>query len=248
VEKDFLEQIAKLLREGGYSFEREPLIGGLRPDFLVTGPNGQIIIVEAKPWAPVGGNTARAMEQVKLYQTATGANSAILVMPDLKKNRASDGVVNTEGLLPHLRELIEAPARKPKVERQSADRIAFAAMPFSGKYDDTYFVAMTESAKNNNATCIRVDHTEYSGDVVKKIKKLISDSRVVIADISGSRPNVLFEAGFAEALGRPVIYISSSPLDEAPFDIRNEPIISYQIGQTKRLLPKLTTRLRAVLS
>jgi hypothetical protein len=219
----FTDQIASLLKKAGFELEREPAIGGLRPDFLVSGPKGQTVVIEAKDWQSGGGNTARAMEQAKYYQAATGANNAVLVISDLKRNYSSGGVVNVNGLVPHLEELFSSERpRKAETERQSSDETIFAAMPFAGKYDDTFFIAMIEAAKSNNVSCIRVDHTQYSGDVVKEIRRRISRSVAVIADISEARPNVLFEAGYAEARSKPVIYICSTPMTDVPFDVRNE--------------------------
>ena len=83
--KEFEDQIEKELSAAGFTFEREAAIGGLRPDFIVNGPRGEIVIVEAKVWNPRGGNTARALQQVELYRKATGADTAFLLLPDLKK-------------------------------------------------------------------------------------------------------------------------------------------------------------------
>ena len=65
LEKDFVDQIEEKLAQAGFDFEREPSIGGLRPDFMVQGPSGEIVVVEAKVWDPKGGNTARAWRKVK---------------------------------------------------------------------------------------------------------------------------------------------------------------------------------------
>jgi len=72
----------------------------------------------------------------------------------------------------------------------------------------------------------------------------IRDSQLVIADLSEARPNVLFEAGYAEALERPVLYISSSLPESAPFDVRHNKIFGYQLGQTKKLSESLTSLLK----
>ena len=70
---NFEDLIAEKLKAAGMKFERKPAIGGLRPDFVVTRPQRQQVIVEAKAWSPRGGNTARALEQVEFYQSQTGS-------------------------------------------------------------------------------------------------------------------------------------------------------------------------------
>ena len=70
---------------------------------------------------------------------------------------------------------------------------------------------------------------------------------MIIADISESRPNVLHEVGFAEALKIPVIQICSTPINQLPFNVRNNQTIQYSIGQSARLRKKLEERLKALL-
>jgi hypothetical protein len=126
-------------------------------------------------------------------------------------------------------------------------RKIFAAMPFSAEYDDVFMIAMTSAAEKNDSVCGRVDHQAYSGDVVEQIKQMIRDSVAVIADISESRPNVLYEAGYAEALGVPTVQICSTPLDKLPFDVRNHRTIKYTKGQTFKLAKVLSRELKAIL-
>ncbi len=65
----------------------------------------------------------------------------------------------------------------------------------------------------------------------------------MIADLSGLNPNVMYELGFAHALGKKVIHITNTPLNELPFDVRNWNTHSYKIGQTRRLVKTLAESL-----
>lgn len=96
--------------------------------------------------------------------------------------------------------------------------------------------------------CVRVDKEEFSGDIVEEIKRLISSSAAVIVDLSENRPNVLYEAGFAHALKKPVVHLSSTALTELPFDVRNWNTIPYGLGQVTTLRVRLAERLRAALA
>jgi len=100
----------------------------------------------------------------------------------------------------------------------------------------------------NNATCVRVDHEEFVGDVVQEIKQCIHACSALICDLSLSRPNVLYEAGYAQALERPVVFICSTPLDQLPLNVRNENTLHYSVGQTSALREPLRHRLHAALS
>ena len=245
----FEDQIASYLEKAGYAFERDPAIEGLRPDFLVKGPHGELVVVEAKTWSPRGGNTARALNQAEHYRHVAKADRAFVVLDQLQRNHREAGVVNADGLLEALGDYFakSKPSRRRKTPaRQSLERTVFAAMPFDSKYDDTYFVAMTHAAERIDAVCERVDRTEYAGDIVEQIKAMIEQSIVVIADLSESKPNVLYEAGYADALPRPTVHICSTPLDDLPFDVRNKNVLSYALGATTELRQRLARRLKAI--
>jgi len=120
-------------------------------------------------------------------------------------------------------------------------------MPFAPQYNDAYFTGMVPAARSVGAVCIRVDQEKFQGDIVGEIRKLLQESNVVIADLSEPNPNVFFETGFAHALKLPVIHISSAPLDQLPFDVRNLNTIKYAQGQTYLLKKPLAQRLKAIL-
>jgi nucleoside 2-deoxyribosyltransferase len=121
-------------------------------------------------------------------------------------------------------------------------------MPFAAEFDDVFLVAMTHAAESIGATCKRVDHEDFSGDIVQEIKSLIQQSAAVIVDLTGARPNVLYELGYAEGLGKPIVNICSSPLAALPFDVRNWNVLAYTAGQTYKLREPLARRLQAVVA
>jgi hypothetical protein len=275
--KKFEDQLENILRNAHIAYRRQPSIGGLRPDFIVIGPHGEKVVLEVKMWDPRGGNTARAFHQVQLYKKATGADQALIVMPDLKKNYKRNGVIKLETVLPTLQKLFKLPqeglpaapahpreessgakgperaaarprrAPRPAPEPAPSKRMIFAAMPFASEYDDTYFIAMSHAAEQVGAECKRVDRKEFSDDIVAEIKRLITASAAVIVDLSEAKPNVLYEAGYAHALKKPTVHICSTPLSELPFDVRNWNTIPYRRGQTALLQEPLTRRLKAVM-
>jgi nucleoside 2-deoxyribosyltransferase len=52
----------------------------------------------------------------------------------------------------------------------------------------------------------RIECADDSAQLSREIIEQISTSRLVIADLTGERPNCYYEAGFAHALGKPVIF------------------------------------------
>lgn len=103
---------------------------------------------------------------------------------------------------------------------------------------------MVEACKQLHAECKRVDHEVYEGEVHDEIRQMIGACRAVIADLSGARPNVLYEMGYADGVGKPVVPVTGADLSELPFDVRNRNTLQYTSGQTHRLVEPLRARLR----
>lgn len=65
---------------------------------------------------------------------------------------------------------------------------------------------------------VRVDEIQDSGNISQQIVEHIATSRLIVADLSGERPNCYYEAGFAHALGKPIIFCIRSQ-DKVHFDL-----------------------------
>jgi hypothetical protein len=255
--------VASKLRERGFALERDRALGGLRADFVIRLLNGEVVVVEVKPWQPTHSNLQRAEQQVERYQRATGADRVFLVLQELAKQPLdSKGVVTLDGLLLILSVLNQAArhprskakGRKPglmtvkKKRRHQRPMVKiFAAMPFESGYDDVYFVAMVGAAKRLKGLCDRTDHSEFVGDIPAVIRQRIRTSDVVICDLSEAKPNVLYETGFAHALEKKAVHICSTPLNKLPFDVSHFNTIEYHRGSTHKLIEPLVQRLRAIL-
>jgi hypothetical protein len=246
-EKDVEEVIADRLREAGLEFVTEKGIGGLAPDFIVYAPDGRQFIVETRHWN-FPGLTTEASRQAQFYQEAARVDGAFVVIPGLKRNQPAKGVVSVDGLIPAIRaELDGAKTRAHPAETTKAEKLIFAAMPFAPQYEDVFFVAMSYAAEQVGAVCDRVDRREFQGNVVEEIHRMIRESIAVIVDLSESKPNVLYEAGYAHALRKPCVHICSTPLEKLPFDVAQWKTTLYQPGQTHKLKRDLAQRLKAIL-
>lgn len=248
--RTFEDHVADVLRQQRIPFERDVAIGGLHADFVVHGPDNRVVVIEAKSWPKRPGFKADAAEQAKLLKQAVGADSAILVLDNLDRSSLEDGVVTVAKLPEAVHSALKQPRQRKKPMRPSKKpkRTVFAAMPFSVEYEDVFYVAMVPAADAVGAVCRRVDLEDFEGDVVEEIRRLIRRSVAVIADLSASRPNVLYEAGYAHALKRPTIPICSTDVDDLPFNVRNWNVIEYSPGQTHRLAKRLVTRLKHALA
>ena len=60
-----------------------------------------------------------------------------------------------------------------------------------------------------DAVAIRIDKEHTLDELVKRIKEEIEQCQFVIADLTDERPSCYFEAGYAEALKKPIVFVAS---------------------------------------
>lgn len=65
-----------------------------------------------------------------------------------------------------------------------------------------------------------------SGSVTNAIIKGVYESNLVIANLTGNNPNVMYEVALRHASGRPIIHITEN-IGELPFDINDQRTISF---------------------
>ena len=75
--------------------------------------------------------------------------------------------------------------------------------------DDERFEAIESVIAKFNGVAIRIDKEHPLEDLVGRIKKEIRDAAFVVADLTDERQSCYFEAGYAEALPRPIVYVAS---------------------------------------
>lgn len=91
-------------------------------------------------------------------------------------------------------------ARNPKSKK------AFVAMWFDDNLKSVYEEYISEAVKSCGFKAERVDYVEHNDLIIDKILSNINSSRFVIADFTGNRAGVYYEAGYARGLNIPVIY------------------------------------------
>lgn len=253
-EMELIDQVEKQLREGKWNYVRGRVIGNARPDFVVTTEKGDQIVIEVKEWKLNAENISRAIHQLQRYKELSKAPAALMITTARPESfsSGSEGIVPISDLEPALIKVQQQLAAKTKPGRKqrtipSPRKKVFASMPFAMQYDDTFLVGIQPAALAVGAVAERVDHAGQAGNIVAQIQTMIKAAKVIVADLSNSRPNVLHEVGYAEALGKPVIQICSSPFSDLPFNVRNNKTIQYSIGQASRLRKKLESELQKVI-
>jgi hypothetical protein len=107
----------------------------------------------------------------------------------------------------------------------------FVIMRFHKDADPVFDEAIEPALRTHRFQAWRTDRSVKSGDVVEAIRDGISHCYFAIADTTGDRPNVMYEMGFAHALGKPVILLRSADPDgsriDVPFDFQTQTILKY---------------------
>ena len=80
----------------------------------------------------------------------------------------------------------------------------FIATPFSLKYNNIV-TAIRLALSNTKYDGRRIDESKDDVRIDQEIENMISKSKVLIADVTDSNPNVCYELGFARGAGIPVL-------------------------------------------
>lgn len=112
--------------------------------------------------------------------------------------------------------------RVPEIQLQE-DLVA-VMMPFSG-YDGVYN-AIRNAAEKTGLKCLRADDIWQNTTIIQDIFDLIFRARIVIVDLSGKNPNVMYETGIAHTLGKLVIPLAQS-ISDVPSDMIHHRALIY---------------------
>lgn len=117
-------------------------------------------------------------------------------------------------------------ARVAELQRGPAkdSRKCFVAMWFDPSLDEAWergFRRAIYDAYDPNFDPVRIDKSEHNEKICDRIIAEIRQSRFLVADFTGHRGGVYFEAGFALGLGIPVIWTCrEEDADDSHFDTR----------------------------
>lgn len=126
---------------------------------------------------------------------------------------------------------------------------AFVAMWFDASMSSAYSDGIMPAVESCGYDPIRVDQIEHAGKIDDRIIAELRASRFVVADFTqggtGARGGVYYEAGFAQALGIPVIFTCRKDcIQDLHFDTRQFNHIDWK--DPSDLRERLSVRIKAV--
>lgn len=132
-------------------------------------------------------------------------------------------------------------------------RLAFVLMPFTDELTKIYNAVIKPCVENSDLglVCKRADEIRSAKTIMQDIWKSICEARIIIADLTGLNPNVMYEVGIAHTLGKETVLVYQTGAEiKIPFDLTHIRRIEYTndaIGG-KKLETELRDTLRAILN
>jgi hypothetical protein len=107
-----------------------------------------------------------------------------------------------------------------QLNSKKGQAMCFVLMPFAADFDALYENAIRPAAEaTQGLTCLRADEIYGPRPIMADIWKSITEAAILIADLTGRNPNVLYELGLAHAQSKPVVLITQD-INDVPFDLR----------------------------
>src|SRR6185437_2852938 len=155
----------------------------------------------------------QTLKDAKLLEEAVGGKSRVLDVTELTE---SGSLVGEE----QLKKLSKG------VEVQPTDT-CFVMMPFAEPLGGYYASVYEPAIAKAKLKAVRADNEIFGpGKIIDQIWNGLNSARVLVADLTGRNPNVLYELGLAHALRKPVVLVSSNK-EDIPFDVRHVRVIYY---------------------
>lgn len=127
-------------------------------------------------------------------------------------------------------------------------RIGFVAMWFDESVREIYEQGIKIGIEQAGYDPLRIDFKEHNNRIDDEIIATIKRCKFLVADLTGQRGGVYFEAGYALGLGLPVIWTCDSKhLKKVHFDTRQYYFITWDRDKLNDLRDKLRYRIEATI-
>lgn len=195
-------------------FQTIAILPGSRQKTIPNRTEEQLLSEVVMPFVANGVITAKWGKNTQSYQVLELRIYKTIKPWDKKKGTIAELIKKKKNLYARFEE------KAGQLLGKNKSRV-FVIMPIQGEkhgsqeeqriyreYDER-FKAIEDVIAKNGGVAIRIDKEHPLGDLVERIKNEIRNASFVVADLTDERPSCYFEAGFSEALQRPVIYIAS---------------------------------------
>ncbi|MCI9856783.1 nucleoside 2-deoxyribosyltransferase [Microbacterium proteolyticum] len=120
---------------------------------------------------------------------------------------------------------------------------AFVIMPFDADFTPVYEDLIEEPLRDAGWRVTRADTLLNQRSILADVVTGIAHADLVVADVTGLNPNVMYELGLAHALGKRTVMITQN-ISELPFDLR--PYRANAYTTNFRGAPELASFIRGI--
>jgi nucleoside 2-deoxyribosyltransferase len=120
-------------------------------------------------------------------------------------------------------------------------------MPFNEPWSDGTYSLIRRAVRQIDAPedalrLYRADEIAEPGQITQQVRDAIGSAHVVIADITHVNPNVMWELGYADGLGKTLVILNQDP-GSSPFDMVDRRQVAYRTSPTDTDEENLTRHL-----
>jgi tetratricopeptide (TPR) repeat protein len=119
----------------------------------------------------------------------------------------------------------------------------FVIMPFGTEceidFDRVFFNLIQPAAKDARLEVLRMDQVSTPGRISDQTLRELYLADVALADVTAPNPNVFYELGIRQTMGRPTVLIARRNT-VLPFDIREQRVLLYHAETDQQILEART--------
>jgi hypothetical protein len=222
--------------EGNWRSFLNEKMQAVRRDVLETGCLQTITI---SPPPAIGGMLIKNADPFGLlFNAPYGANVSSFIIDMLEQ---------TIGVLkdPEYAKALEATESVDVVRNEIQKGYVFIAMPMAGdkpEYEDVHDT-IKQVALDCGLHAERVDDVQSNERITDRLLESIRRAQYVVADLTDSKPNVFYEAGYAYGIGKIPVYIARQGT-KLEFDLKDYPTIFFR--NMRELRDGLSKRLNGI--
>jgi len=123
-------------------------------------------------------------------------------------------------------------------------------MPFEDAFNPVYQAVQATVASavpGQPIDCYWLKDVYAAGRITDDILDSLQRAALCVSDLTGSNPNVMWETGYAMALGKPTVLISQH-VKTLPFDLLVHRVLPYQQNALEELVPLLSKAISQTLA
>ncbi len=223
-----------------YNYEKEKIVNVLLVPFI----NGHVVLIKHG-----GGKKLLNMKNVTLlniFKTQKSLEAtAKTVIAQIDEDSFSDNEC-TEELVKEFKIIGGAQGSSSLLQKsfQPSKKQAFIIMKFGDSVMDSAYEGVYKPVcESFGIRCVRIDEVQDSGKITDQILQTIAESKYVIADLTGNRPNCYYECGFAHALGKEMVLCAKNTA-KVHFDLAGYRFIKWSTEADLR--KKISSRIKAL--